>query len=51
MRTLSKDPHQNVLELEGVFESDNSIYVVLELLAGGQLFHRIKERNGLFTSA
>jgi serine/threonine protein kinase len=51
MRKLSKDPHRNLLQMEGVFESDNSIYVILELLAGGQLFHRIRERNGVFTSA
>jgi serine/threonine protein kinase len=51
MRNLSKDPHKNLLKMEGVFESDNSIYVVLELLAGGQLYHRIQERNGLFTAA
>lgn len=42
MRQLSIEPQQNLLQLEGVFESDNSIYVVLELLEGGQLFNRIQ---------
>lgn len=51
MRELSNDPQKNLLQLEGVFESDNSIYVVIELLTGGQLFHRIQERNGYFTEA
>lgn len=50
MRSLSGENHSNLLHLEGVFESDNSIYVVLDLLTGGQLFHRIQERNGYFSS-
>lgn len=29
MRELSVEPQKNLLQLEGVFESDNSIYVVL----------------------
>ena len=29
--------HKNVLKLEGVFESENSIYVVMETLNGGNL--------------
>ena len=49
MRQLSSQGHNNLLKLEGVYESDNSIYVVLELLQGGQLFHRIQERNGYFS--
>ena len=50
MRDLSVEGHQNVLKLEGVYESDNSIYVVLELLTGGQLFHKIQQKNGHFTA-
>lgn len=49
MRELSQDWHPNLLRLEGVYESDNSIYVVLELLNGGQLFHRIQQLNGHFS--
>ena len=51
MRQLSLDSHPNVLRLEGVYESDNSIYVVLELLTGGQLFHKIQQSNGYFSSS
>ncbi len=51
MRELSLEPQKNLLQLEGVYESENSIYVVIELLGGGQLFHRIQERNGYFTDA
>lgn len=50
MRQLSTDNHPNVLKLEGVYESDNSIYVVLQLLTGGQLFHKIQQANGHFTA-
>lgn len=50
MRQLSLDWHPNILRLEGVYESDNSIYVVLELLNGGQLFHRIQQANGFFSA-
>jgi serine/threonine protein kinase len=51
MRQLNLDPHENVLKLEGVYESENSIYVVLELLNGGQLFHRIQKSNGFFSES
>lgn len=41
MRTVShKCP--NLMSLESVFESDNSIYVVLELLKGKTLYELIK---------
>lgn len=50
MRELSLDSHNNLLRLEGVFESDNSIYVVLDLLTGGQLFHKIQQKNGHFSA-
>lgn len=50
MRSLSSERHSNLLHLECVFESENSIYVVLDLLTGGQLFHKIQERNGHFSS-
>lgn len=51
MRQLNTESHPNVLRLEGVYESDNSIYVVLELLTGGQLFHKIQQANGHFSAA
>ena len=30
--------HNSLLKLEGVFESENSFYVIMENLAGGNLF-------------
>lgn len=49
MRALNRTSHLNVLQLEGVYESDNSVYVVMELLTGGQLFHKMQQRKGHFT--
>lgn len=34
--------------LEAVYESDNSIYVILELLEGKTLYQVIKEKKGGF---
>ena len=42
-------PNEHLLRLEAVFESDNSIYMVLELLPGRNLLNRIQENRGVFT--
>ena len=34
---------ENLMNLESVYESDNSIYVVMELLKGKTLYDTIKE--------
>lgn len=49
LRDINRQPHPNVLKLEAVFESENSIYVVLELLPGQTLFQAIQERKGHFS--
>lgn len=36
--------HPHILKLCGVFESENSIYMTLELLEGGQLYDKIQSR-------
>jgi calcium-dependent protein kinase len=41
--------HSNLIHLEGIFESDNSLYVVLELLDGGHLHNKINKREGHFS--
>lgn len=38
------------MKLYGVYESQNSIYIMVELLEGGQLYDKIKHRHK-FTSA
>ena len=49
LRSLNSNPHPNVLKLEAVYESDNSIYVVLELLIGRTLYQVVQERKGVFS--
>lgn len=39
MRRLS---HRNIMKLEGVYETENSIYVILEYLEGAQLNDLLK---------
>lgn len=39
--------HQNVLKIYEVFETKHSIYLVIELLEGGELIKRIKEKSKL----
>ena len=34
--------HHSLMKLEEVFQSDNSLYIVFELLEGGQLYDKIK---------
>jgi len=50
MRELSSEGHPNVLKLEAVFESNNSIYMIIELLSGNQLFHKIQSCRGCFSN-
>lgn len=46
---MRKFNHKNLMKLYGVYESQNSIYVSVELLEGGQLCDKIKNRHK-FTS-
>ena len=49
MRALSRDPHPNVLRLEAVYQSDNSIYVVMEHIEGGQFHSLINNKAACFS--
>ncbi|MQL93104.1 hypothetical protein Taro_025742 [Colocasia esculenta] len=40
--------HPNVVELKAVYEEAHYVHLVMELCAGGELFHRL-ENNGKFT--
>lgn len=51
LRQLNKVSQPNILKLEGVFESENSIYVIMELLTGKTLFQAIEDRKGRFTQS
>jgi serine/threonine protein kinase len=48
LRELNLHPHLNIIALEGVYESDNSIYVVLELLTGKTLYQAMEDIEGHF---
>lgn len=39
--------HENIMNLNEIHESKNSIYLVLELLEGGELFNYIADKGGL----
>eukprot|EP00331_Platyophrya_macrostoma_P013682 CAMPEP_0176415868 /NCGR_PEP_ID=MMETSP0127-20121128/6037_1 /TAXON_ID=938130 /ORGANISM="Platyophrya macrostoma, Strain WH" /LENGTH=596 /DNA_ID=CAMNT_0017795895 /DNA_START=34 /DNA_END=1824 /DNA_ORIENTATION=- len=45
---MRKMNHENIIKLHEVHESETSIYLVLELLRGGELFERIV-RRGVYT--
>ena len=42
---LSQLDHPNVLKIFEIFDEEDCIYLVLELLAGGELFDRIVEKE------
>lgn len=46
MRSLD---HNNLMKLEGVYETDNSVYFVVEYLRGGLLYDKIKKRHQFTT--
>ncbi|CAN6179629.1 unnamed protein product [Urochloa humidicola] len=37
--------HPNVVDLKVVYEDEDSVHLVMELCAGGELFHRLEERG------
>ena len=45
---LKKLDHPNIIKLYEVYETDNSVYLVLELIEGGELFEAIKEKGSTF---
>ena len=42
---MRKFSHKNLMRLFEVYESDNSIYISVELLKGGQLYDKIKAKH------
>ena len=45
---MRKVHHPSLIDLHQVFETDNSIYLVIGLMTGGPLLHKIRN-NGLFS--
>ena len=42
MRELN---HPHIMKLHEVFETENSLYFILDLLEGGQLYDKIKSKT------
>ncbi|KAF9617222.1 hypothetical protein IFM89_035104 [Coptis chinensis] len=42
--------HPNVVDLKAVYEDENYVHLVMELCAGGELFHRL-EKHGRFSES
>ncbi|KAM6985652.1 calcium/calmodulin-dependent protein kinase type 1D [Aplochiton taeniatus] len=45
---LRKIQHENIVALEDIYESSNHLYLVMQLVSGGELFDRIVEK-GFYT--
>jgi serine/threonine protein kinase len=45
IRLLQKLGHPNIMTMEDVFEDEENIYIVTELMCGGELFDRILEKK------
>lgn len=50
VRILTKVKHENIIQLYEMFDLDNKIYLVMELITGGELFDEIVNR-GKYTEA
>lgn len=44
---LSELRHPNIVHLYSTFNDSECVYVVLELVPGGELFHQIRQVNSL----
>ena len=42
---MRKFNHRNLMKVFEVYESQNSIYIIVELLEGGQLYDKVKARH------
>ena len=47
IRVLSDLKHSNVIELEDVFETADRIFIVMEVMNGGELFDYVVEKGTL----
>jgi len=45
MDVLKSVCHPNIIELKEIFETDETLYIVTEVVSGGELFDRIVEKG------
>ncbi len=48
MNILRELSHPNIIKLYEVYETENSIYLVLELIEGCELYEVIQDKNQIF---
>uniref|UniRef100_A0A674A3Q4 Calcium/calmodulin-dependent protein kinase 1Da n=1 Tax=Salmo trutta TaxID=8032 RepID=A0A674A3Q4_SALTR len=48
INVLRKIKHENIVALEDIYESSNHLYLIMQLVSGGELFDRIVEK-GFYT--
>ena len=47
MRALS--PHSQIVNLNEIYEGDNNIYIVIDLMRGGSLYMEMRQRTTLYS--
>ena len=45
---LARMHHQNIVKLYEIYESDSAVYLIMELLSGGELFSRLMLQPGKY---
>ena len=45
---LARLHHQNIVKPSEIYETDTAVYLVMELLSGGELFDRLMAQPGIF---